>query len=436
MSTKKHMQNPLTSDDEKGHSGSVLEWWAKEAFFTSLEDKKKWSLKVAMSEGFGDPKHQNRVSLFNMTLFDQDLNKQYVYFVRSPDVQLQESHEVFHVRHKKSFMKGSYPTYEMHFHDPDHEIEIDFTSHAESFPHWVAQEVTHGWLPMGIGFYRYGFIPKTRLSGTMTIKEKTFTIEGNGYFEHVWGSFDYEHPLSTVSGFFKTIWVYKKLIFWWLQNHSLKFPRTLTLSTDNNPLGYDWVWGLFENGWSLFYGNAMFWIMDGPAAGILIFSKDGKTYTEFSDITFHYNKTIYAKEHDFYYPSEIELIAKKGDETLRLTCTMTNDSREYIRSPRVHSFWTGLAICEAPGSIKGSYSDGKNTIPLTGVCKIEPQRELSARGHNQLKIDFLFPPKGVGVSMDLTSHFFKKSIFAYLQLAPLPKIRLRMRRIDPLTIHR
>jgi hypothetical protein len=433
MTEKSQILNPWTAHDERGDTSRILEWWATEAFFTSQEDKKRWSLKVAFSEGVVDLKHRGVVC--NMTLFDQDTNKQYIYYLRTPGAQLQSNSETFDVHHDDSYMKGLYPTYQMHFHDPDHDIEIDFISHAESFPHWVAQDITQGWLPMGIGFYRYGFIPKTRISGTMKIQGKSFTIQGNGFFEHVWGSFDYEHPLATLSGFFRSIWVYKKLAFWWLQNHSLKIPRSVTLSTENNPLGYDWVWALFDNGWSLFYGNAMFWIMDGPAAGILIFSKDGKKYTEFSDITFHYNKTTYAKNNDFYYPTELQLIAKKGKETLNLTCTMTSDSREYIRSSRVHRFWNGLAICEAPGVIKGSYEDGEQTIPLQGVCKIEPQRELSILGHNRLKIDFVLPPVGIGVALDLESHFFKKKIVAHLQLIPHPGIQMRMKRIASSVIH-
>lgn len=429
MRRKNQSHNPWTTQDERGDASRILEWWATEAFFISREDNKRWSLKVAFSEGFIDEKHRGVVC--NMTLFDQDSNKQYIYYLRTAGARLQSSSETFDVHHEDSYMKGSYPTYQMHFHDPDHDIVIDFTCHAESFPHWVAQDVTHGWLPMGIGFYRYGFIPKTRISGTMKFQGKSFAIQGEGFFEHVWGSFDYEHPLATVSGILKALWVYKKLGFWWLENHRLTVPRKLLFSTENNPLGYDWVWGLFDNGWSVFYGNAMFWIMDGPAAGILIFTKDGKNYTEFSDITFHYKKTIYAKNHDFYYPTELELIAKKGNETLRLTCTMTSESREYVRSARAHLFWTGLALCEAPGIIKGSYDDGKQTIPLQGVCKIEPQRELSVLGHNMLTIDFIVPPRGFGVSIQLESHYFRKKIAVRLQLTPRPGIKIRMKRISP-----
>lgn len=433
MSRKNQTHTPWAPADERGDKSRILEWWAIEAFFISQEDNKRWSLKVAFSEGFVDEEHRGVVC--NMTLFDQDSNKQYVYYLRTPGVHLQSTRETFDVHYKDSYMKGSYPTYQMHFHDPDHEIVIDLTCHAESFPHWVAQDVTHGWLPMGIGFYRYGFIPKTKITGTMTLQGKSYNIAGQGFFEHVWGSFDYEHPLTTISGVFNSLLVYKKLGFWWLSNHRLQIPRTMQFSTENNPLGYDWVWGLFDNGWSMFYGNALFWVMKGPAAGILIFTKDGKHYTEFSNINFQYKKIIYAKNHDFYYPTELQLVAKKANETLQLTCTMTNDSREYIRSTRTHLIWTGLALCEAPGVITGSYTDGTQTIPLHGVCKIEPQRELSVLGHNVLTIDFLLPPQGLGVSLNLESHYFLKKIALQLNLIPRPRMKIQMQRIASTEIH-
>ncbi|MBN1280974.1 MAG: hypothetical protein JXA00_04930 [Candidatus Thermoplasmatota archaeon] len=431
MKQKKLLHRSHPREDEKGHPHSVLEWWSIEAFFQSHEDKKRWSVKVAMSEGFGDPQHRQQMSVFNMTVFDEDANKYYEYYRRIPQTRLQQNPEVFDVQYEQSFMRGSYPLYQMKFHDPDHEITLEFTSQAESQPHWVAQEATKGWLPMGVGFYRYWFIPKTRISGTLRIQQKQYTIEGTGYLEHVWGSFDYEHPLSTASGLLSTLWVYKKLVFWWLQNRTIRLPKSLGFSTENNPLGYDWIWGVFDNGWSVFYGNALFWIMKGPAAGILIFSKDGETYTEFSDISFQYTNTVSAKEHDFVYPTAIQLRANKGKETLALTCTMTCTSREYIRIARKNSFWSGLAICEAPGLMTGSYSDGHHTTPLTGVCKIEPQRELSCLGHNMMTIEFIRPPKGVGLSAHVESHFFKKNIDVLVQFAPVPKLQWKHTRLTP-----
>ena len=71
-----------------------------------------------------------------------------------------------------------------------------------------------------------------------------------------------------------------KLLRWWIKNQKNKITKSIQFSTCNRPPGYDWSWAVLDNGWSLFYGNIIFWITEGPAAGILIFSKDGKTYNE------------------------------------------------------------------------------------------------------------------------------------------------------------
>jgi hypothetical protein len=82
-------------------------------------------------------------------------------------------------------------------------------------------------------------------------------------------------------------------------------------------------------------------------------------------------------------------------------------------------------ICEAPGITKGYYRNDKEEIPLTGIGKIESQRQVSILGHNSLRIDILKPPKGVGISIEIDSHYMKKKITAQLQLIPKPILRFR-----------
>lgn len=425
--------NPWTHDDDAEHALSVLEWWAVETFFQTKEDKKRWCLKVALSQWC--VKRKKIGCLCNMTLFDQETNKHYVHYSWIDGKRLESEKNRFSIRHKDASIKGGFPTYEMHFHDPENHITIDFTQQATSYPHWISQDVTGGWLPMGLGCYRYGILPKNHIQGTMMRHDQTMTIEGTGYYEHVWGNFDYDHPLSILSGLGKTLGVYTKLLLWWLSHHHRRLPRSITFATENNPFGYDWVWAVFDNGWSLFYGNAMFWIMDGPSAGILIFTKDGKTYTDFSDVTFHYKTLAYAKEHDFYYPTALELLAKNEKETLQLTFTMTGDRREYVRSPHPKAYWKGLAICEAPGTVEGYYRTENEMIPLTGFCKIEPQRELSSSGHNTKKIDVLLPPHGMGITVELVSHKLLKKIRISLQIAPHLKVQWKKQTIHSSQVH-
>jgi len=431
----KEYTNPWTSEDEREHFPSELEWWCAISFLRSVEDNKKWVFKASLSEWF--EKSKKTGSLLNASLLDQDSDKHFTYGSRNDTAKLESVKDSFFIRYEDSFIKGSYPNYEMYFNDKKNNIKLNINYHAESLPHWIAQEVTDGWLPMGLGFYRYGFVPKCKVSGTMLTNNGTYRLEGKGYFEHVWGSIWYDNPLSNFSELKKTISIYSKLIGWWIDNHRIQIPKSIMFSTENNPFGYDWVWALLDNGWIIFYGNILFWIMEGPAAGTLIFSKDGKTYTEFGNVHFKYNKTQYSKKYDFLYPTDIEITAKHGKEKLYLRFKMKNESNEYTgRFAEGGKYWLCFIICESAGIVEGYYFDGQEKTKLSGICKIEPQRQVSVIGHNSLKIDFLKPPEGVGISFDLDSHYLRKKIFTKIQLAPYPKIKFNFKRIDNFKINK
>jgi len=425
MSNNKEPGNPWTPDDEREHFPSVIEWWGAEAFFKSVEDNKKWSLKASFTEWLTKSKKPG--SNLIITLFDLDGDKHFCHYSRKNSAKLETAKDSFNVRYNDSSMKGSYPNYKMYFRDPKNNIDFDIKYSAESLPHWIAQDITNGWLPMSLGFYRYGFIPKCNLSGTMKTKDNIFSIEGRGYFEHVWGNFSYTNPIAYATELKKTISTYSKLIGWWIHNHKTRIPKSIMFCTENNPRGYDWIWALFDNGWSLFYGNILLWIMKGPVAGSLIFSKDGKTYTEFCNVNFQYKETRYVKEYDFYYPSEIIINAQKERERLSLCFKMTVKSREFLM--KLTGKRNAFFICEAPGEVKGYYFDGKERIKLSGVCKMEPQRQVSKMGHNSLKLDFMLPPKGVGIDADLNSHYLKKRITTKFHIVPRPSIKLNVKKL-------
>ena len=427
MIDKKGIYNPWTSEDEKEHPTSAMEWWCIEGFLKTVDGKRKWNIKVALNEW--QTKDKKIGSNFVMTIFDLNNKQVFDYDKRDDTKRLESSTKNFYIKFGKSWIKGSFPRYEMHFDDPKNGIEINMRYNAKSYPRWVAQEITNGWLPAGLGFYRYGFVPKCDVNGTLKIKNKTYEIMGEGYFEHVWGNFTYHRAGLELGGLKKSLSTYSKLIGWWKQNHNIKIPKTITLSTDNNPLGYDWAWALLDNGWSLFYGNALFWIMEGPSAGSLILSKDGKSYQEYGDVNFEYTKIKYAEKFDFSYPTEFKIIAKNGNEKLHLTFTMTEQIREYAVSFNEKRFWRGLVICESPGEVYGYYSNDKEKIKLNGICKIEPQRQVSALGHNTLKITFFKPPKSVGISLDIHSHFIKRRILTAIQFLPKPKLSFNIKKI-------
>ncbi|MFW6149174.1 MAG: hypothetical protein ACOC6D_04890 [Atribacterota bacterium] len=419
--------NLWTPENEREHFPCVMEWWAAISFFKTLEDNKKWSVKGVLNQWC--EKSEGTGSLFNFTLFDEATGKHFVYFLKNTEKKLEAAKEGFEVKYNDCYIRGLYPNYEIFFNDKKNNVKLNIKYKAISKPYWVAQEITGGRLPMGTGFLRYGFIPKNELSGTMDINNKIYKIEGKGYFEHVWGDFWYDNPFANLLQLRKTLSIYSKLFFWWIQNHKIKIPDSLIFSTENNPFGYDWAWALLDNGWTLFYGNMLLFMMNGPAAGSLILSKDGKTYTEFGNVNFRYNKVQYSENFDFLYPTELEVTARYKNEKLYLIFKMTTDCREYFAEFTKAKHWLGFIICEAPGKVEGYYFNGREKIPLTGICKIEPQRQLSVIGHNSLKIDFIKPPKGIGVSFELDSHYLKRKINKEIQLVPHPKIKLDLEKI-------
>ena len=100
MINRNDAKNPWTADDEKEHYPSVMEWWCAEAFFKTMEDDKKWSLKVAFTEWFENS--ETIGSIANMTVFDEEKNKHFIYYSRNDSVKLNVKKGTFDVRYTDS----------------------------------------------------------------------------------------------------------------------------------------------------------------------------------------------------------------------------------------------------------------------------------------------------------------------------------------------
>jgi hypothetical protein len=420
MSSKKSKKTIWTDDDESEHYPSIIEWWCIEAFFDNKNSKKKWSLKATFTE-YHDKGDEG--SVFFITLFDQITGKPYIYYTRNDSKKLVSSPDCLKIQYEDSNLQGKYPIYSLKLNDKTNDIKYDLVCHAISNPRWIAQEISDGWLPMGFGFYRYGFIPKCNISGTIKIKDKELPISGYAYYEHVWGDFNYDNPMAQITAIPRTLKIIKDLTKWRLRYIKPKIPDIIKLSTENNPFGYDWAWAILDNGWSIFYGNILFWLMNGPVFGTLIVTSDGKNYEEYGNIKFHYNELKYAKNYDFYYPTDFEITARKEKKCIRLRFRMTTDCHEFQSRYYYGKYWLGYIICEAPGIVEGEYSDGDQKIKLKGICRIEPQRQISILGHNEITIRFKKPPKEFGFQVDFESHFFRKKIMVSVNL--IPKIRFK-----------
>jgi hypothetical protein len=430
ISNQKNFWTPI---DERNHRPSIIEWWCMEGFFRTKEDNKRWSLKTTFTEWL--EQRPNRIGSFYInSLFDLDTDQSYHSHWRDDTKQLSAATDYFEVKINQCMLRGTYPEYEAVLYNDKKKVEMQLHFRATTQPRFVAQEVTGGFLPMGLGTYRYGFIPNGVLTGKMIFDKHVLEIDGLGYHEHVWGDFSYINPFKFSVG--QTLSTYAKLVTWRLQNAEPRLPTSISLTSENNPFGYDWVWGVLDNGWSFFYGNALFWLMKGPAFGTLILTKDGKTYHEFSKIHFHYDTIKYSAYFDLYYPTQVTITAESTTESLRLTFQMTNSPLEYINRFQGDKFYRGFVIIEGPGMVTGHHDDGNTRIPLRGICKIEPQRQISVIGHNQLDLSFIRPPHGVGIDLSFASHFLKKHLKGKILFNPWLRCSFSLNTIDDTLIHK
>jgi len=418
--------NPWTPQEEGDHAPVMREWWTCELLFRTLEDHRRWNLMTSFAYEQETPSCFFQYVLFDITskkwVAHKDLNDEIT--------KLSHVKNRLDLHYETSHLSGLYPNYHLHVEDPKQNLTLDAQYSARSLPHWIAQEATQGNLPIGLNFYRYGFLPNCDITGTLKLGDASYALEGKGYLEHAYGDWSYQNPLQTLSRAHRTLATYGHLTRWWLSHHRLKIPRRISFTSENNPFGYDWVWGVCDNDWSLFFGNSLFWVSEGPSIGAFYLTADGKHYWEFCDVWFRYNKVLYVKDYDVYYPSDLELTGRLEDKIVKLRFWSTTDTYEYIDPYKKGRFHRAFILSELPGRMEGTFTDKERKVPLQGECKIVPLRQAPLLGHNAVCVEFLKPPKGVGLSLTLDFHALRKQLFTTLQLAPRPKLSCRLDRVD------
>lgn len=401
-------------EDEGDHFPCGREWWNVDAFF-EIEGMGNWSLTSSFEYEMETP----ACNLF-LTVFDMDTGTHYnLGSYGDPIGTLAYEKNRVNLTYYDSWMKGLYPSYAVHFERKNFVINLHYD--AVTPPKFVADEISGGVLPMGLGYYVYGFIPLCRVTGNITVDNKTAELHGSGYYEHVWGNWTYSNPLRNPSNLKNVSSAYIDLMKWWLSHHKLSVPSTIAFSSDNNMFGYDWIWASFDNGWSMFYGNIPSWVCKGPAFGIFYLVSDDGQYITFSNISYEYGDMVYVKEYDVYYPSEIKIIAREGEREMSLQFRMVCDVHTYLDTNLSSIYWRAIFLWESPGYVSGYYSDGNNNITLSGRCEIEPERQVSVMGHNYIGFNFTSPPDGIGMEISIISHFFNIGLDILFQVLPVPR---------------
>jgi hypothetical protein len=408
---------------EKENFPCKKEWWCVLGYFNTV-DNNKWCFKSTLFQGLDKTKKTWKA--FETSIIDTDNNRIYKYNSVDDLSKLDSLKDSFNIKYDKSFLKGSYPNYKMSFFDLNNNINLNLEYNSLSSPYWLAKKITGGKVPWGFGFLNYGFIPKNKIKGIIKIDNKKLTVKGEGYFEHIWGDFSYL-SLSSLKG--KTISTYIKLIGNWLHNIEKKIPNKIIFSTNNRPPGYDWFWAVLDNGWSIFFGNMMFFIMEGIGTGTLILTKDGKNYNELSNFHFKYIKLNYLEKYDFYYPIGLQITAKKANVKLNLKIYSISNCYEDFTKAEDGKNMYGFVITEVPCKIEGVYFDGSKKIKLRGFSKLESHRLLKTNGYNSLELAYELSKRRIKFLARLNSHYFRKKIDISLNLLPKIKFNKKIKRI-------
>lgn len=377
--------------DEKKYT---REWWDIDAFINAGKN-------YSITSSFEYEKETPAANLF-LTIFDRDKNRYFELGSYNDDIDKLKIKGDY-IKYGKCWIKPSYPIYEAYFERKGVKLYIELK--AESPLMRVASGITND-LPFGFGYYNYTFTSKCIAKGWIYIDGIKRNFTGIGYYEHVYGNWSYNSPLKNFS--FNSLKKYINLFKWWKNGMNLNF-KNITISS-NNPFGYDWSWGFFDNGWTIFFGNIPSWIENIPMGIIYIY--DGKKYMQFKLIKYEYlNGEFFDEE---FFPRKIKIFAN-GNGTLHLIFNMSY--KPHIYEDNLSSFyWKKLFLYECPGKIYGWLNNSKK-INLNGSGEIEIERQISIFGYNLLKIFFHFPYP-FGIELYFLSYLIKISIEMGLFLLP------------------
>ena len=413
--------NHWTPEDEGDHFPCGCEWWWIYATLT-LDNGKHWDVALMFNYWMGRTRdgYEPGLSFYRVQCWNRESGDCYdlLYEDREyPNPYFHHSKNEVNLKYYNCSMKGLYPNYVIYAEDYKNDISFNLKYHAESIPSWVADESTDGLVPYGLsGVIRYGCIPRSRVTGNISIKGTDYNVTGVGYYEHQFGDMNVISPFKIPSVkellYIKTL--YSQLRRWWTKEvitNKREPLRSIHLSTDSL-LGYDWIWATFDNGYSivLFRVSVFGWV-EGRVLAVLMLT-DGKTCWEFGDVYIDYKDTLYIEKYDIYIPRDMEITAYKGAKVLNIVFNSTTEMNQ------AHDHEEKIGSYLLAGNVTGYFNDGEKNHSMKGVGTNAPARYLPKLKYRSLEVDVVLPPHGFGISLRKVSHRLGLERFFKIQLRP------------------
>ncbi|MHA1299987.1 MAG: hypothetical protein ACTSO9_11255 [Candidatus Helarchaeota archaeon] len=298
----------LTEEDEGFHK-DLIEWYYLGGIFDENSGKfSNWLFITTYLIARGSREFNS------MWLFPPE-DKEQVYDIGYMNLKprsVKGSRKRVDVGYKNNFIQGYYPNYHFYFEslEPKHILNIKFEADTE--PRWITKKneqdkkVIRG---IKNSYLHHYFIPRVLLEGTITVKNKSYNVQGDGYWEHSRGFID---PLE-IRGW---IWI--------------GIPRAE------------------GKGKGLCINIASTFNLDGtPQNQVLYFTENGKDYGNIYKYDFKIIETEKFVE-DISYWTKIQLIGKEGNDKIELT---------FVRSPNTYK----IDAAREGSTMKGRF--------ITGPCK-------------------------------------------------------------------
>jgi len=309
----------LLPSDEGIHKISGREWWYFNVFFNDIySDLYNYTLIVSFNKmKFNDIRFLKPDNLF-IFLYDPNGTNYNFATKNKRRGTLQAKSPGVDVTFESSWAKGTYPSWHVHAVNTQEGFSVDLDYTADFLPIWVEGRSAN--LPIAKYVAGDYYIPRCKVTGTLSWNGKQYNVSGMGYHDHVW---------------------------------ERNVPRFITK-------GWDWANIHFYNGWEMYVSKFIIRAPRNPYSGAIIISPNNRNLTEFNKFTITFTESASPQGLPFMtYPKKFHLEAERNDMVLNLDVDIYNICQNVFKRAR-----TGLF--EGPCRVTGTFSWSGHTVELHG----------------------------------------------------------------------